>query len=151
MGHRQDDHALVGVDTTGDIFEFDGKHIDGDETSILTATAVVAVRHGLVHVGVSDEFASLWMHLFVVFGTLVALEMAKVVVECGGGRITAETSSWYVAVMAQQAVLVAEVDGRDGQAQKIRAAHDRKILGVSTRSRRGTPRRSRCRWRGKAV
>lgn len=79
---RKDDHALVGIDPTRHVLQVNWKHVDRHETGVLTAAAVVAVGHGVVHVRVGNDLTSLRVHLCGIPVRLWVIEKAGVAMVC---------------------------------------------------------------------
>lgn len=137
-GHGKNDHPLVGLDTARDVLKVDRQHVYRYETGVLTAAAVEAVRHGVVHVRVGDDLTSLGVHLRDVPVRLLEIKVVCVVVVGVGGPAATETCDRDVTGVAQKTVAVSGIDVRGRGAEEVGTARSRKGSGVDiARSTRG--------------
>lgn len=137
-GHGKNDHPLVGLDTARDVLKVHRQHVDRHETGVLTAAAVEAVRHGVVHVRVGDDLTSLRVHLRDVPVRLLEIKVVCVVVVGVGRSAATETCDRDVTGVAQKTVAVSGIDVRSRGAEEVGTARGRKGSGVDiARSTRG--------------
>lgn len=136
--HGKNDHPLVSLDTARDVLKVDRQHVDRYQTSVLTAAAVVTVRHGVVHVRLGDDLTSLGVHLHDVPVTVLVIEVVWIVV-VGGGRPAATETDRDVTIVGQKTLAVSGIDVRGRRAEKVGAVRGRKGSGVDiARGTRGS-------------
>lgn len=115
----ENDHALIGVDAARDVLKLDREHVDGDQASVLAAAAVVTVRHGVVHVRVSDDLTGLRVHFRGVPVRLLVFEVMDVVMVSGGRPAATETCDGDVAIEAKKTVVASGIDVRILRERKV--------------------------------
>lgn len=113
--NRENNHALVSIHATRHVPDVNRKQIDRNQTRVLTAAAVIAVRHGAIHVSIGDDLTGLRVHLDGVPVRLLVLELLGVVVVSGGRPVATKTCDRGEIVMAQKTATVSGVGAHGGR------------------------------------